>query len=188
MTASHSGFSDATLRTWSSGESGSRKSQRELLCLLWNHLYLPDPNKEENSGSLNIWFSTCKRLLLHREQLCLLSSLWEPPVPTGSQQRGKLRIPEHLIKHLQKASFAQGALGVTGSPTVSTYALTVPARNTYAHQVFTESACVCLYGARMFPTWSSYARQGLSQKLKILKLLRPQAYNAIFIFPIHIYY
>ncbi|XP_077083325.1 uncharacterized protein LOC143736508 [Siphateles boraxobius] len=33
------------------------------------------------------------------------ASLKEAPVPIGSQQRGKLRIPEHLTKHLIKASF-----------------------------------------------------------------------------------
>ncbi|KAK9964840.1 hypothetical protein ABG768_005978 [Culter alburnus] len=32
-----------------------------------------------------------------------------PPVPAGSQQRGKLSIPEHLTNCLQKASFEQGA-------------------------------------------------------------------------------
>ncbi|XP_067234669.1 uncharacterized protein [Chanodichthys erythropterus] len=35
----------------------------------------------------------------------------EPAVPVGSQQRGKLRIPEHLIRHLQRASSDLGAAG-----------------------------------------------------------------------------
>ncbi|ROI79310.1 hypothetical protein DPX16_7198 [Anabarilius grahami] len=39
----------------------------------------------------------------------------EPPVPDGSQQRGKLRIPDHLVRHLQKASSELGAPLPAGS-------------------------------------------------------------------------
>ncbi|KAK9953665.1 hypothetical protein ABG768_017642 [Culter alburnus] len=39
----------------------------------------------------------------------------EPAVPVGSQQRGKLRIPEHLVRHLQKASSEMGAPLAAGS-------------------------------------------------------------------------
>ncbi|KAK9969773.1 hypothetical protein ABG768_027920 [Culter alburnus] len=38
-----------------------------------------------------------------------------PPVPVGSQQRGKLKIPDHLVKHLQNASSELGAPLPVGS-------------------------------------------------------------------------
>ncbi|XP_048031070.1 uncharacterized protein LOC125258218 [Megalobrama amblycephala] len=39
----------------------------------------------------------------------------EPAVPIGSQQRGKLKIPDHLVRHLQKASSDLGAPLAAGS-------------------------------------------------------------------------